>query len=522
MGGTSMDLQGYFRIIWRKRWVIILTILISLIVVAVGTYLTTPVYSAASVLRIATASGGSISYTDYIYTDRLVNTYVKIATSRPVLDELVKRLKLAAPPTVRVEIIANTELINITVEDSNPNTAQTAANTLASILIEQSKSLYSGGGRDPKLILSDQISQLEQELNQARASYDQLVRSSPSNTKAIAASLQSIDLKQQSYATLLSQYEDTRIRDAIRANTISLVEPATTPDKPIRPDRLLNYGLGFLLSAMAGLGLAFVFDHFDETLHTSADIEKVIGMPAIVKIPSTKSGKTFLPLDGYSPYGEAYRRLRAAFLYNIQSSNHRVIMVTSPEPEDGKSTICANLAILLAQAGKKVVLVDGDVNVSRIHQIFNLPNQIGLTSVLSGQIIIKDALQSTQYEGLKVLTSGPFEDGKEVLSQQSKIHELISDLTSFGDLVLIDSPAILSVADVSDLATEVDSVLVVVRRNLTNLSSLDEARKLLDKLDITTMGFIINRAEGTDYGYRYYNARRSAAKKGYPRDIENP
>ncbi len=517
-----MDLQGYIRIIWRKRWVIILTILISLIVIGIGTYLTTPVYSASSVLRIATASGGSISYTDYIYTDRLVNTYVKIATSRPVLDELVTRLKLADVPVVRVEIIPNTELINVTVENSDPYSAQAAANTLANILIEQSKSLYSGGGRDPKLILADQLTQLEQELNQEREAYDQLVRSSPSNTEAIAASLQSIQLKQESYATLLSQYEDTRIRDAIRANTISLVEPATTPAKPIRPDLLINFGLGIILSAMAGLGLAFIFDHFDETLHTSADIEKVIGMPALVKIPSTNPEKTFLPLDGYSPYGEAYRRLRAAFLYNIQSSNHRVIMVTSPEPEDGKSTIIANLAILLAQAGKKVVLVDGDINISRIHHLFNLPNQIGLTNILSGQAIIKDALQSTQYEGLKVLTSGPFEEGKDTLSQQDKIHKLVSDLSRFGDLVLIDSPAILSVADVSDLATEVDSVLVVVRRNLTSLSSLDEARKLLEKLDITTMGFIINRAEDTDYGYRYYNARRSATKKDHPRDIDNP
>jgi succinoglycan biosynthesis transport protein ExoP len=517
-----MDLQGYIRIVWRKRWVIILTILISLIVIGIGTFLTTPVYSASSVLRIATASGGSISYTDYIYTDRLVNTYVKIATSRPVLDELVARLNLADIPTVRVEIIANTELINVTVENSNPNTAQAAANTLANILIEQSKSLYSGGGRDPKLILADQLTQLEQELNQEREAYDQLVRSSPSNTEAIAASLQSIQLKQESYATLLSQYEDTRIRDAIRANTISLVEPATIPEKPIRPDLLMNFGLGIILSAMAGFGLAFIFDHFDETLHTSADIEKVIGMPALVKIPSTNPGKAFLPLDGYSPYGEAYRRLRAAFLYNIQSSNHRVIMVTSPEPEDGKSTIIANLAILLARTGKKVVLVDGDINISRIHQIFNLPNQIGLTNVLSGQVIIMDALQSTQYEGLKVLTSGPFEEGKESLSQQNKIHGLISDLSSYGDLVLIDSPAILSVADVSDLATEVDSVLVVVRRNLTSLTSLGEARKLLEKLDITIMGFIINRSEDTDYGYRYYNARRSGTKKGHPQDTDNP
>lgn len=517
-----MDLQAYIRILWRKRWIIVLTIIATLIVVGIGSYLTTPVYSASAILRIATASGGSISYTDYVYTDRLVNTYIKIATSRPVLDDLVKRLNLKIVPVVRVEVIPNTELINITVEDSNPHTAQASANTLASILIEQSQTLYAGGGKDPKLILADQLTQLEQELAQERASYDQLVRNSPSETEAIAAALQSIQLKQQSYATLLSQYEDTRIRDAMRANTISLVEPAPVPERPIRPDLLLNFGLGFLLSAMAGLGLAFIFDHFDDTLHTSSDIEKVIGTPAMVKIPSTDAKKTFLPVDGYSPYGEAYRRLRAAFLFNIQSSNHRVIMVTSAEPEDGKSTIIANLAVLLAQAGKKVILVDGDVNISRIHHLFDIPNEIGLTDVLSGKTTVKKAVQTTKYPGLKILTTGPFEDGREVLSQQFKIHGLISDLSAMGDVILIDSPAILSVADVSDLATEVDEVIVVVRRNFTRVSSLDEARKLLDKLKVPTMGFIINRAEDSDYGYRYYNSRRSTPKKETKPEIETP
>ncbi len=515
-----MDLQGYIRVIWRKKWVVILTVVVTLVIVAVGSLITTRIYSANAVIRIATASSGSISYTDYIYADRLVNTYVKIANSRLVLDDLIKRLNLSEVPVVRVEIVPNTELINIIVEDPNPATAQAAANTLAEILIEQSKSLYSGGGKDPKLILAEQLTQLEQELNEERGAYDELIRNSPSDTEAIAGSLQSLNLKEQTYSTLLAQYEDTRLRDAIRANTISLVETAQLPTKAIRPNLLINFGLGLILSAMAGLGLAFIFDRFDETLHSSEEIEQFIGQPALVKIPSTDPDKTFLPLDGYSPYGEAYRRLRASFLYNVQTLNHRVVMITSPEPEDGKSTIISNLAITLVQAGKKVVLVDGDINVSRIHQLFNLPNQVGLSNVLSGQAIIMDALQTTPFEGLKVLTSGPMLNGYDFLSQRSKIHGLISDLSSFGDIVLINSPAILSVADVADLATEVDSVIMVVRRNLTRQKTLNEAQKQLEELNVTTMGYIINRSEQADYGYKYYQSRKEAAARGIPRDME--
>lgn len=193
-------------------------------------------------------------------------------------------------------------------------------------------------------------------------------------------------------------------------------------------------------------------------------------------------------------------------------------MVTSPEPEDGKSTISANLAIILAQTSKKVILVDGDINISRIHQLFGLSNQVGLTNVLSGQVIIMDALQNTQFEGLKVLTSGPILDDKDILSQQTRMHGLISDLTGYGDLVLVDSPALLSVADVADLASGVDSVLVVVRRNLTKQGSLDEACKLLEKLNVKTMGYIINRAESNDFGYKYYSSRKMAKARGFPLD----
>lgn len=309
-----MDLQGYFRIIWRKRWVVILTILVTLIIIAIGSFLSTPVYSATSVIRIATASSGSISYTDYVYADRLVNTYVKIATSRIVLDDLTSRLNLAKTPIIRVEIVPNTELINVIVEHSDPAIARAAADTLADILIEQSASLYSGGGKDPKIVLSEQLARLEQELNEGRADYDQLVRNSPSNTEAIAAALQSLDLKEQSYASLLSQYEDARLRDAIRANTISLVEPAELPEKPIRPDLLLNFSLGFILSAMAGLGLAFVFDHFDETLHTSEEIEKFIGEPALVKIPSTDPQKNISPIGWIQPVRRGLQEAAGGFL----------------------------------------------------------------------------------------------------------------------------------------------------------------------------------------------------------------
>jgi succinoglycan biosynthesis transport protein ExoP len=141
-----MDLKRYIDILWRRKAIIILTAAVTLVVVAIGTYLATPVYEALSVLRVATSTGTQASSSvDYMYTDRLMNTYVEIATSRPVIIELTQRLDLTQPPNIKAEIVPNTELIKITVEHTNPQIAAMAANTLAEILIAQSNQLYSGG-----------------------------------------------------------------------------------------------------------------------------------------------------------------------------------------------------------------------------------------------------------------------------------------------------------------------------------------------------------------------------------------
>src|SRR6476661_4020622 len=115
-----MELKDYLRILSRRKWVILLTLVVTVVVVSIGTYLTTPVYQATAVFRIAVSSGGPLSFSDYTYADQLMNTYVEMATRRPVLEELVQRLTLSRAPNIKAEIIPNTELIKITVEDTDP------------------------------------------------------------------------------------------------------------------------------------------------------------------------------------------------------------------------------------------------------------------------------------------------------------------------------------------------------------------------------------------------------------------
>ncbi len=511
-----MVLKDYLLVVWRRKWIVIITISVTMILVVLGTRLITPIYAATATLRIATAAGGTVSYTDYVYNDRLVNTYVRIATSRPVLDELVKKLGLDATPTVRVEIVTNTELINITIEHSDPLIAQQAANALALILIEQSKALYTGGGKDPKEILAGQLTQIEQELSQGREEYEALVRESPSDSEAIAAASRSLELKQNTYATLLEQYEETRLREALRANTISLVEPAILPTKPDKPNLLINYGLALMLSGLAGLGLVFLFDHFDTRLQTSEQIEAVAVQKVIGKIPGVARKRAYLTSDGSSPYGEAYRRLRIGVLRYAQEHPLHTLMVTSAEPEEGKSTVAANLSILLAQTGKQVVLVDCDTNLPAIHAIFGLSNEYGLSDLLSAEGDWEQALQESGIAGLRILPSGkPLSDASDRLRSEA-MRNLLKLLCEQADIVVLDSSALLEVADAAALAPEVDGVVLIVRQGMTRRETLHEACEQLNLLKARTIGVVVTHTEQNGRGSYYYGHRKSISRAGVP------
>lgn len=256
-----MELRDYLEILWRNKTIVLITALVTLAVVAAGTVSTTPVFSTTTILRIATNTVGTGSYSDFVYVERLMNTYARIATSRPVLDDLEKRLSLQRIPVIKVEILPNTELIQISVEDEDPFLALETANTLAALLVEQGKVLYSGGRKSAQAILSEHLALTEQELILARNEVERLLAETPEDTLGIEAARSSLVLQQEIYGALLEQYEQSMVREAIRENMISIVEPAILPLTPARPRPLLNVILGITAGIIGGIGLAFLIDH---------------------------------------------------------------------------------------------------------------------------------------------------------------------------------------------------------------------------------------------------------------------
>jgi succinoglycan biosynthesis transport protein ExoP len=498
-----MELGAYLAILSRRKWVIAVTATVTVIIVVIGTLMATPGYEASTTLRVATVASGSSNYADLMYAERLMNTQVSIATSGPVLKELVQRLGVDKVPQIAVKIIPNTELIQITVSDRDPILTSKAANALAEILVAKGKELYVGGGKPATEILSEQLAQAEEELNEARKDYESLIVQSPQDSERATATSQSIALKEESYGELLDQYEQARVREAMQASVLSVIEPAVPPLAPSKPRKALNIALGAIVGLVGGVGLAFVFENLDTTLYTTEQIEAVTELSTLGQIPVARGRRRITLFNGNSPQAEAFRRLRAHIFALDHGEPPQTLLVTSAQPGEGKSTVVANLALTIAQSDRRVIVVDADLRRPTLHKIFGMTNEIGLSSVLRQEATLDQAVQDSKTPGVHLLASGPLPPNPTELLGSPQMATLIRQLAGQFDLILLDTPAFLAVTDATVLASVVDGVILVVGRGQSQRKVVQAARRQLADIKASLVGAVVNRA-ARDSSYDYY------------------
>ena len=502
-----MSIRDYVEILLRRKWIIIITFAVVMIVTIVATLLTEPMYRASTMMRVLSVSGGSsgdwIAY-DTKQVERLMNTYAEFATSRPVLGELSERLSLEDWPQIAVEILTNTELMQITAEARDPIVARDTANALAEIMIAQSRELYTGGGKTAQEILGEQLAQVKAETEDAWSLYEDLIAQSPEASDQIAAASRAIDLKEETYATLLDQYERNRVREAVLANTLSIIEPAVAPRNPAKPRKDLNIALGLVIGLGGGVALAFLVESLDTTLYSLDQIKKSTSLPILGRVPAAGRQAQNSLFDGSSPQGEAFRRLRTNLFTLDHDSPLRALLITSAEPREGKSTIVSNLAYAVAQSGRQVVVVDAHLRLPTLHKIFDLTNRIGLSSVLEGNIPLEEAMQETKITGVHVLTSGPLPPNPAELLSSPQMNVLIERLTRHYDMLLLDTPSVLAVTDAAALARSADGVLLIVERAQARQETVRAATQQLADVKAQSIGVVVNRSQ-PDSTFDYYS-----------------
>ncbi|MBN1314360.1 MAG: polysaccharide biosynthesis tyrosine autokinase [Anaerolineales bacterium] len=502
-----MELQNYVYILIRRKMVVLITLFVTIAGVLIGSAVQTPLYEATTILRVAVSVSGVLTYSSTNYATQLLNTTAQIATSSLVLDELMQKLNLSEPPEVTAEVISSTELIKITILDKDPLLVVQEANTLAEILTVRSNEVYTGGGKNSPDILNKQLSQVEQELIQLRQQYEAALVKTPPVTQEIDLLYQDLLLKQRNYETLLSQYQESVYLQEMRSNMITVVEKPVVPKSPAKPNIIFNSLLGFTIGLVGGIIAAFLVEAFDTTLTSAEDIEKVSQMQAFARIPRVKKNEKALSSNSNSPFTEAFRDLALNVQRVSRQNPLKVLVVFSPQPDEGKSLVVAHLAVHLADIGKKVVVVDCDLRLPTQHHWFNLSNAIGLRDVLEGTSNLEDALQKTTYDGLSVMTSGALVMKPALLFASDPMPRIIEELSRHFDYVLLDTPAFLVVGEVAVVSEWADGLFLVACRDRTKRKALQAASEFLKRIPAKFNGLIINQ-DANRFGYYYYSRVR--------------
>ena len=492
-----MDLKQYIIILWRRKWAILFTVIAIMLIVIVSTREQTPKYRASVVLRIATSSNGGMSYSDYVHTTQLMNTYAEIATSRPILEKLETRVDLKYLPPLTIDVIPNTELIRISAESIFPERAAEVANSLAEILIGESSELYLGEVKSSQDILDGQLSNAQSELNYTRDAYAKLIVQTPAAPEKIETTRQLLQLKQGTYERLLEQHRQAVLRDELRSSMITIVQPALVPQYPFEPRTSLNYALGFAVGLIGGVGLAFILESQDTSLYASEDIEAIIELTEIVKIPKADEEQLSNYQNDTSKFTNAFQNL----VTNLQpvkgETQLKIFLVISAEPNQGKSTIVHRLALTLAEFGEKVVTIDCDTRAPKLHTLFGLSNDSGLTDVLENDANLKDVLQDSSFENVKLLSGGTPSSYPSKLLGLAQMTDLLNELKEDFDYILLDSAALEVTFDITALLPNVDKVLLIVRRGYAHQEALRFIKKILagTKFSDKPIDLILNQME---------------------------
>jgi capsular exopolysaccharide synthesis family protein len=275
----------------------------------------------------------------------------------------------------------------------------------------------------------------------------------------------------------------------------------------------------------------------DTSFHTPQEIRRHLGLPVIGHIPVLEAdaaatarrdaGEENVPdpflcthYSSSSTRSEAFRGVRTALYFNTRGAGHQVIQVTSPNASDGKSTTTANLAISIAQSGKRIVLVDCDFRKPRVHKIFGLPHEAGLASVIQGQCELEAAIQPSGIENLSILPCGPRPKNPAELLTSPRFVEALKTLREAYDYVLVDTPPVLVVTDPSVVAPRVDGVVLVLRMARNIRPAAERAREVFASLGVNVIGVVVNgigdRKAGYGYGYGpYYYGSKYQYKYSY-------
>ncbi|MEM7129385.1 MAG: polysaccharide biosynthesis tyrosine autokinase [Chloroflexota bacterium] len=523
---TESEIKALFKIVWRWLWLLILCVLISAVTAYTLSTMIVPVYRASTTLLIDSARTpeGASNVQDLIFLERLAQTWARLMEQNSTLVEIADQLEIDADVLKKdvvdrqVTPLRDTQLMRIDIESVSPTLAALVANTMPGVFSAQLNSVQTDRYSGLKSNLQRDLQGLEEDIRSKQIQISDLpeVRTSQEDFEFMSLQSELSELLTDR-RNLRNQLESIRLTEAQSTDGLAVVEAAEVPVTPIRPRILINTALASIAGLLVALAFVFLIEFLDDRLRSPREIRSLVDLPLLGSIAvmpkrgkqSTKNTGTNEALitlrEPRHPLSEAYRGIRTALQFDNIDEPFKTIVVTSALPNEGKSTTAANLAIVMAQAGYKVALIDADMRKSSVHQIFDIPTRPGLIDA----IMLEESQPlrfspERQIRNLYIMPTGLRPPNPAELLGSKRMKLLIDRVKSAVDIVIFDTPPVLAVTDAQILSTVADKVLLVVSHG-TKKGMIAQAVESLRMVNAPLVGCVFNRLERSQESTYYYN-----------------
>lgn len=562
----ELDLSYCINLVFKRFWLLVAMVALGLVAAVLVNLLMRPAYKATALMMINKEDAGKIDsspYGSFASEEDYYRTQYQLLQSRSLLSKVYTKMKLGqveefANPnglkklekSLDVAPITRSRLVNVSATAYDPSLAADIVNTLTDTFVADNVSNRVFMGQDviaalesterssaeqellnsmPQVVNSDFIKTLKQQASKLAADRARLLAKYTTNHPDVISVQNQLDAVNGQINTetrRLVQSIKIELSGQFSGNNIRVIDPAVTPEKPVRPRKLMNLAIGLLGGGLLGLMLVFVLEFLDQSVKSSEDLEEKLGLPFLGFVPYEKLKKkereyATLLKEGNSLVAENVRNVRTMLDFSLAGEHNAPILITSSLQGEGKSHLSSNLLVALAQTGKKVLLVDGDLRRARVHRVFKLSTEKGLSNIWDADPKKADYAANIQavkdVPNLFVMTSGQRPPNPAELLNTPKLADFIAWATQHYDQVVVDCPAIMPVSDTLLWGKYIPRAVFVIKYGQTNAKLAQLALDKLKKAGIKVLGAVIGhyRPEGLSYGkygyyknYSYYNEEK--------------
>ncbi|MGH2751227.1 MAG: polysaccharide biosynthesis tyrosine autokinase [Actinomycetota bacterium] len=535
-GGAEQapTLRDYLEVLRRRKWIIAFFTCLVVGAAAAYTFTRTPIYEAEAQVLVQPFSLDADA--DANPEDVSLETEALIATSPSVAEIAAEDVEeedfISLGNNLEVSVADDASVLIFDYAHRNPKEAARRAQAFAQAYVDNRTEQAQDRLDTVASSIQDQIDALQGQLDDVQS---QIAAVEAEEAAAIEAGEEPADGADTGAlvdeANTLSQqiaFERTKLFSLASPRTLEVgrvLFRAEVPGTPSSPTPVTNLLVALLVGLAGGVGLAFLSERLDERLSGRADLESASGVPVLTLVPHITGWR-----QGEDPYlvtheephsvaSEAYRTLRTAILFASSQSEIKTLMIASANEQEGKTVTSANLAVVLGQTGKKVVVVSGDLRKPRLHDYFGVRPRKGLTNVLAGEAEVGRVMRPVgpSPDNVKLLSSGPIPGNPAELLGSETMVNLLEELRGSADFVLVDSAPVLAVADAMIVARACDAVVLVADASKTKHGAVRQARVQLDQVDARVIGSILNNFDPSKtHAYESYASSSYAYKLDEP------